>query len=86
MKTAKGLLRQVNWKNAEVSLPILSTQVIASKSAELRCGEHGGTIHHFDSGDETPVIETARHYFLNMIVPMTISQGCCPKGFGRQEA
>ena len=87
IRTQEGLQRKVQWKNADVQMPILSTQVIASNQAELRYREHDGTIHHLDTGDETQFIAAQGVYFVKLFLPRSITQGNCqqPKGFGMQD-
>ena len=87
MRTVEGLERCVHWKNADVALPILSTNLIAQNNAELRYREKDGTIHHLDTGDTTDFIAASGVYFLKIYLPKDITKGKCklPEGFVRQD-
>ena len=56
MKTEEGIHVQLAWEHTDVSMLILSIQLMAKNEAELRYREHDGTIHHTVSGEETTVI------------------------------
>ena len=68
-KTESGQQRSVVFQNAEVGMPILSTNKFAIEANEITYRAKDGYIHHVPTGENTPFIAKDGVYFLAMRVP-----------------
>ena len=77
-RTDEGLKSAIQWKNADVELPILSTHELARNGRKLLYGEDGGDILHPDGKPNTHFVAAHDVYFMNMFVPQTYVQNKAP--------
>ena len=68
-KSQEGHNGAVLWKNADVALPILSTQELARNGRRLDYGEHGGSITIPMEDKDMNFIAAHGVYWLKMLIP-----------------
>ena len=68
-KTIEGRAAAVQWKNAEVAMPILSTKELARNKRKVVYAEDEGEIIHPDGGDPSKFLAAHGVYFMKLLVP-----------------
>ena len=80
--TSAGNLREVEFRDADVAFPILSTGRICDNDYTVSYNNHGGTITCDDTGEKDDFIRAMGVYWLELIVD---ANGIQPGGLGRQD-
>ena len=94
-RTQEGDNLTINWKNAPVAMPILSTNLLSKGGKAVWYHENGGSIVNPQASTKSDFVESGGVYFINILVPGSLTQKPQPQrrderkqqpGFVRQGA
>ena len=81
-RTAEGDSLTINWKNAPVEMPILSTKLLTHGGKGLWYHEHGGSIVNPERCTKSDFIEAGGVYFIKLLVPKSMTKAGHPPPSG----
>ena len=72
-RTAEGNNISIQWKNAQVAMPILSTKLLSTGGKGLWYHEHGGSIVDPQACTKSDFVESGGVYFIKLMVKRSLT-------------